>query len=463
MNLIRLPISRHLCCFVFAGLAGILPFFKGAEAPEAALQHFVAMFKAQDAEAVYKIMYPEVVSQTELGVNDVDAFLKRYRSNTLTPEKVQVEKRLKSEDGEAERFQATLLFRSGVLSPQYKTPALLSMTLLWVLEEDKWWIERPLAINYVVTVNDPYPTAAQQETTLRFQTTLGILDKLGLPGSEDLEFLPPLSAGSGAEEYREIEKLYPQERSSRGIDPETRGVQVFLAAASRKQGGFLTVYQADFENDPSKGKQPPPWDMYRDYVRASIMLAKSFEKQKKFGRAESIYRKLIALGRQLLDEPGGYQFVAWGITFQKQGAEELARLLASTGGAQKDRMEAFARLASRRLDLLQTALNCLDDMTDYRSLESAIVACEPSHVGIFRPWAVNTLAILALKGAPANLDAIKQAGAMVIVDNPAMRQVAWKALEKIASEPSGKMAAFVERQKQWVTDHEVYGTVQNFR
>jgi hypothetical protein len=441
----------------------MLPFFKSTEEPDTALQRFVALFKAQNAEAIHQMIYPEIVSQTELGVSDVEAFLTRYRSSTLTPERVQVDKRFKSEDEETDRFQSTLLFRGPVLSPRYKNPSLFSMTLLWVLEQDKWWLERPLSITYTVTVNDPYPTAEQQEAGLRFQTTLGILDKLGLPGSEDAELASRQSPGSGLEEYKELERLYSQERSSKGVDPEGRGVQVFLEAAARKQGGFLSLYQADFENDPSKGRRSPPWDMYRDYVRASTILAKSFEKQKKFTRAESIYRKVISFGRQWLNEPGGYQFVAWGITFQKMGAEGLARVLAHTHGAEKDRAEEFARLASRRLDLLQTALSCLDDMTDYRSLQAAIIAAEPAPVGIFRPWAINTLAILALKGAPASSDAVKQAGAMVIVDDPDMRKLAWKALEKLASEPSGKLNAFIEKQKKWVADHEVYGTVQSFR
>jgi hypothetical protein len=463
MKLNKRPLRGHLCCFVLAGVAGLLPFFKSVEDPEAVMQRFVTMFKAQDAEAIHKIISPEVVGQTELSVKDVEAFVKRYRSDTLKLERLQIDKRFKSEDGEAERFQATLLFRGPVLAPQYKTPSLLSMTFLWLLEEGKWWLERPLTIHYVVTVNDPYPTTEQQETAMRFQASLEILGKLGFPGSEDLELLPSPSPGSAAEGYKELEKLHAQERSAKGVDPEGRGVQVFLEASTRKQGGFLSMYQADFENDSSKGRKPPPWDMFRDYVDASVKLAKSFEKQKKYKRAESVYRKLITFGRQWLDEPGGYQFVSWGLTFQKRGAEELARLLSETGGAQHDRIAAFASLTSRRLDLLQSALSCLDDMTDYRALQAATIAVEPSPVSVLKSWAVSTLAILALKGAPATPEVIQTAGAMVVVDNAAMRQVAWKTLEKLAAEPSGRMAAFIDKQKTWITDHSVYGTVQSFR
>jgi hypothetical protein len=463
MRLKKLPFNRHLCCFVLVGITGLLPFFKGAEDPEAVMQRFVALFKAQDAQAILNLISPEVVTQTELTVKDVEGFIKRFRSDTLTLERIQIDKRLKSEDGEVERFQTTLLFRGPVFGPEYKNPALLSMKLLWLLEGGKWWLERPLTIHYVVTANDPYPTPDQQERAMRLQASLEVLGKLGLPGSEDLNLLPSLSSGAGVDGYKELEKLYSQERGPKGVASDGRGVQVFLEAAAHKQGGFLSLYQADFENDAGRGRRPAPWDMYRDYVSATLKYAKSLEKRKKYKTAESVYRKCIAFGRQLLDEPGGFQFVLWGITFQKQGAEELARLLAETGSPQSDQAEAFTKLAARRLDLLQTALSCLDDMTDYRSLQAAVIAGEPSPVNVFRSWGVNTLTILALKGAPAARETIRNAGAMVVVDNPAMRQVAWKALEKLAAEPSGKMAAFIEKQKKWVGEHEVYGTVQSFR
>lgn len=463
MKLKRLPFNRHLCCFVLVGIAGILPFFHGVEEPEAVMQRFVTLFKAQDAQAILDIMSPEIVTQTELTVKDVEAFLKRYSSDTLKLERLTIDKRLKSEDGETERFQTTLLFRGPVLDPRYKNPSLLSMTLLWLLEDKKWWLERPLTIHYVVTVDDAYPTADQQERALRLQATMDVLAKIGLPGSEDLDLLPPGTEGSAVEDYRDLERIYSQERGAKGVAADGRGVQVFLEAATRRQGGFLSLYQADFENDPSKGRKPPPWDMFRDYVSASIKFAKSLEKQEKPKRAVSVYRKLLSFSRQLLNEPGGFQFVQWGLTFQKQGADELARVLSETGGTQKDRAEACARLAARRLDLLQTGLSCLDDMADYRSLQAAVVATEPSPVNVFRSWGVNTLAILALKGAPATREAIKSAGAMVVVDNPAMRRVAWKTLENLEAEPSGRMAAFIEKQKKWITGHEVYGTVQSFR
>ena len=60
------------------------------------------------------------------------------------------------------------------------------------------------------------------------------------------------------------------------------------------------------------------------------------------------------------------------MTFQKQGAEALVRLFTSSRNAEKQQASAFVNLTSRRLDLLQTALNSLDDMADYKSLKAAV-------------------------------------------------------------------------------------------
>ena len=149
---------------------------------------------------------------------------------------------------------------------------------------------------------------------------------------------------------------------------------MLLKGAGRSQGGLLQIYQGDFPSGPEDKRRPVPWDMFRDYVQAAIKLGKTYEKQAKLKDAERIYRRVISLGRQFLDEPGGFQFVNWGMTFQKQGAEALARLLTSSRSAEKQQASAFVNLTSRRLDLLQTALNSLDDMADYKSLKAAILA-----------------------------------------------------------------------------------------
>jgi hypothetical protein len=463
ISLLDMRKRNHFCCFALVALVGLLSFFKAPEEPEKALDRFVSAFKAQDAESIYKMLHPEIVSGKEIRSSDVESFLKRYRSNTLVLEKLTVDSRFKSEDGTTDRFQATAYFRGPVLAPNYSTPSSLTMVLLWVYEDEKWWLERPLSISYVVTSTDSYPTPAQQELGLRFETTLAVLDRLGLPGTEDMALLERPVGGSATEQYRELESLYARERSPQGVDPKGRGVQVLLEAARRSSGGLLQLYQADFQADPTHTRRPVPWDMFQTYVQAAVKYGKSLERREAPHRAESVYRRIMAFGRQFLNEPGGYQFMVWGMTFQKQAAEELCRLLASTGHAQKKEAQGFLNLASRRLDLLQTALGCLDDMTDYRSLQAAIMAAERSGDSVFRPWGINTLTILALKGAPAPADTIKEAGALVLVDNPAMKKVASEELDRLESEPSGRVKSFVENQKQWIVHHEVYGTVKGLR
>ena len=117
-----------------------------------------------------------------------------------------------------------------------------------------------------------------------------------------------------------------------------------------------------------------PGTMFRDYVEGAIKRAKRQEKLDEYDKADAIYRRIISFGRQVLDEPGGLQFLQWGIAFQKRGAEELLQLHKITGSPQQKEIEAFLILATRRLNLLTTAFNCLDDMADFRSLKAAIAA-----------------------------------------------------------------------------------------
>ena len=55
------------------------------------------------------------------------------------------------------------------------------------------------------------------------------------------------------------------------------------------------------------------------------------------------------------------------------------------------------------------------------------------------------------------------AGGIVLVKNPIMEKKAMAALNELASEPSGKVKSFIENQKEWIRNHQVYGTVQAFR
>jgi hypothetical protein len=463
MNMLKLYSRNQFCCLALAGVMGVLPFFGSPEEPPAALQRFVTVFTGQDAAGFTKIIHSEITSEIDVTTEEVESFLKRYRSDSLKLESSNVDKRFKSEDGTTERFQASLTFRGPVLSPEYPDPSKLNMTLLWVMQDEKWWLERPLSIMCTVASSDAYPTEAQNETAARFEAAVAVLDQLGLPGKEDLGWVDYPSAGDAVAEYKELEKLHLQERGSKGVDARASGVQVLLKAAGRSQGGLLRIYQGDFPSGPEDKRRPVPWDMFRDYVQAAIKLGKTYEKQAKPKDAERIYRRVISLGRQFLDEPGGFQFVNWGMTFQKQGAEALALMLTSSRSSEKQQASAFVNLTSRRLDLLQTALNSLDDMADYKSLKAAILASARPGDMIFRPWGINTIAIFALRGAPAGPNAMSAAGGIVLVKNPIMEKKATAALNELASEPSGKVRSFIENQKEWIRNHQVYGSVQAFR
>ncbi len=331
------------------------------------------------------------------------------------------------------------------------------------MEDGKWWLERPLNIGYTINTASAYPTPQQEEIAQRFLATLAVLDKLGLPGNEDLQFLDPADQGTAVEQYKELENLYKDEKGREGVDPGGRGVQVLLKAATKSHGGLLQIYHEDFRKGPEDKRKPVPWEMFKDYVDAAIKHAKFLEKREKIKQAETIYRRVISMGRQFLDEPGGFQFMNWGLTFQKQGAQELARILPINGNPSRQTAKNLVNLISRRLDLLQTAFGCMDDMADYKSLKAAIIAAERPNDQIFKAWGINTLAILALKGAPADPETVKSAGAMALVIDHGMQKIALAALEKLGSEPTGQLRRFIENQKEWVKSHQVYGTANTFQ
>jgi hypothetical protein len=145
------------------------------------------------------------------------------------------------------------------------------------------------------------------------------------------------------------------------------------------------------------------------------------------------------------------------------GALELARLLDKQNSSEKEKVREFIHLTSRRLDLIRTAFNCLDDMADYRALEAATIAAARVGDVNFRPWGINTLAIFALKGAPAGSEVIQKAGGMVLLTNPVMQGTARKVLDELAGAASPQIRSFIEHQREWVRTHTVYGKVQAFR
>jgi tetratricopeptide (TPR) repeat protein len=230
----------------------------------------------------------------------------------------------------------------------------------WVLEKDRWWLERPLWIRYYTQSKDAFPTQAQDMAAMGFTAAVEALDRLGLRGTEDIALAGKPNPGSAAELYTELERLHKQEGGAKGVDKRSRGVRLLLKAAGRKKGGFLKLYHSDFKSGPHDLRRPAPWDMFRDYVEAAVKLGRSYERRGNAEKAEKIYRRIISLGRQILDEPGGFHFVSWGIAFQKLGAERLERLYVATGNPAVSEVRTFINLASRRLDLVTTALGCLE-------------------------------------------------------------------------------------------------------
>ncbi len=458
----RFATNSNYLSVAAALVVGLFSVFSPAESPGDAVKRFAQVFSAMDAAALKGQIHPDIVDGKELRVEEVEAFLAPFKARSPRFKEFRVDKQLQSKEGDTKRFQATLLFSTSPLSPQYQGETTLEMTLLWVLQDKKWMVERPLSVRYRVVSNVAYPTAEQEELAMRFRTAMEILRSLGLSGKEDIDLAVVPKGGTAAAEYKELERLYKTEKGPKGIEANARGVSVLIKGASRTKGGILQLYHGDFKSPAADTRRPAPWEMFRDYVRAAIERGKSLERKGKLDAAEAIYRSLISLGRQFLDEPGGYHFVSWGLTFQIAGAQELVRVLRVKGSAEKNKAEAFVRLSSRRLDLLSTAFRCLDSMADYGALKAAVDASTSSEA-VFRPWAVSTLVIFALQGAPAGEEITAKAGAMVLVDNPAMRNIAEQALEKLASDSSASLRAFIDSQKKWVRANPVYGTVADFK
>ena len=458
----RILMSRTHCCLAIVVLAGFLSLFSQAEQPEEAVKKFVNLFISQDAAGIMKIIQPDVLIDKEIRLSDVQGFLKRYHSNALKLERFTLDRRFQSEDGKTHRFQATLLFRGPSLGDRYPGPSTLKMVLIWVLEQQVWHLERPLDMGFFVDSDVAYPTQSQRELAMRFEATAKVLSSIGVPGSEDLPFIPRNSKGPAISEFKQLEKLHRRERGQKGVSPDSAGVQILLKAARCKPAGLAKLYHGDFSTGPLDKRKPVPWDVFRDYVLAAAQYGRTLEKRGNRKGAEHVYRSLIALGRLFFDEIGGVQSCTWGLRFQKLGAEGLARVLSTEGGA-REGARNLDSLVSRRLDLVKTALQCLDDLSDYNSLQAAILAAQGTSGALFRPWGINTLVILGLKGAPVKRSVVEQIGSMATVLNPRMQKTALEALQTPAVTSSGELAPFVKSQMRWVKAHRVYGTAHTFR
>lgn len=461
--MVRISFRSHLLGIAFLPLVGVLSFWSKAPDPNEALQNFINLFKSGNAAGLQEIIHPDMLSGKEIRIQDVENFIRRFRHEPLVVQESSIDRKMKSEDDQTERFQATVVFRGPPLTPHYPGPSILTMELLWAMQDGRWWLERPLSIFYSVTSTDAFPTDRQREAAMKFEAACGVLDRLGLKDNPDPALLGKRVPGTATDAYAELEQLHKQERDKRGISPDSRGVDLLLTAAGKEQGGFLQIYHGDFRQGPEDKRKPVPWEVLRDYVTAALLRGKTFEKRMNPAAAQRIYRQVIAIGRQLLDEPGGYSYANWGLTFQEQGAQELTRALSQSSPNDRAKVSAFANLVSRRLDSVQTALGCLDDLADYRALEAAIMASQRVGDTVFRPWAINTLAILSLKGAPATREAMQTAGGLVLVSNRTMQDMAGKRLEELVAHEGGKTREFVEMQKAWVRSHDVYGERQGFK
>ncbi len=456
-------LSSSRCYCVPLVVAGLFNLFGTNEKPQDAVNRFIQVFTRGDAAGLMKMIQPDVVRDKEIRPDEVEGFLRRYRSRSVRLQSARIDRRFKGEDGKAGGFQATLHFRASVLAKKYPNPPTLEMTLLWGIQKKKFWLERPVSINYRVTTKRSYPTAAQDEAAMRFEAALGVLERIGLCGKEDLYLIGKRASGSGLSAYKELEKLHKKERGAKGVNPTARGVAVFLKGAARKEGGFLKTYHGDFKTSPKDRRGPVPWDMFRDYAQAAVRLAKTFERRGNVIGAEKIYRRLISFGRQILDEPGGFQFVNWGLTFEHIGAQQLVKLTAKLKSPDREKAAALVNLLARRIDLLRTAHDAIDNMEEYRSLKAAIIASRGVSDPIFRAWGINSLAIMAVRGAPADRRTTEAAGALVLLNDPVMQKVADSALNRIASDGGSGLRAVVRSQREWAKGHKVYGTAPRFQ
>ncbi|GEM_PF-553292 len=455
------PGLRSSCAAI--GLFGLLSFVGPSESPQEAIDKFARAFSTEDADSLLNTIHPDIIDGKEVSKQEVGSFLERYRGRSQHIQSFRIDKRLTSEEGVTERFQATLLFKGPSLAPELPAPINLEMVLLWVREQKRWWLERPLSVRYRVTSSVAYPTPEQDELAMRLQQALEVLDKVGLRSPDEDSLIGGVSTGSAAEEYRELEKLHKTEKGPKGIDPNATGVKVFLRAAARAPGALLRLYHGDFPGRETAQRTPVPWTIFANYADAAIRQGKQQEQRGNTRGAEATYRKIICFGRQFLDEPGGLLFLIRGTTLQKMGSQELARLFTARRLPDAEKAKAFSQLCSRRLDLLETVLSCLDSLADYGALKAAIIAAERDGDRNFRPWGINTLAIFALQGAPARSEVIKQAGGFVLVSNPVMQTKASDVLDRLASDPSGRMTSFIEDQKNWIRTHDVYAAVRAFR
>ncbi len=449
--------DSYLCVALIALLLGFWSSESDIEKPESAVKRFTEAFTSGNAVSFSKMILPEIAKAKKIEVTDVGEFLVRMNSKSCSLERSKLVPVKGNEDQAPSQFKAFLVFETTGPARIYKGPTWLEMEILFTLFKKKWFLERPLSINLRMISHKSYPTPKQDEIALRYQAAMQVIDRIGLLGGEDMYIVGPRTKGSASELLSDLERLHRKELGDKGIEPNSRGVSVFVKAGSMQTGDFLKLYHGDFKSGPEDHRKPVPWDVFRDYAVGAIKMAKIQEKRGDLKSAEQIYRRLIGFGKIILDEPGGLQFVNWGLTFEKIGATALAELFKKSGNPDLVEISEFASLVSRRLDVLGTAQDCLDDMVEFNALKASIIASQKKGDSVFRPWAVNTLCIFAHKGAPARKSIIKEIGVLALISDREMQGVAQSSLKELYSKAETRTRSFIDQQIQWVKTNRVYG------
>ncbi len=416
-----------------------------------------------DSGGITNIIHPDMVADNDGQKTALENFLKRLPKDKIEFESSHVNSRFRDPENKVERFKGSISFRTPAQFSEYPGPWKLEMEFFWLLDDNKWWLERPISVLYTVESNQSYPTQSQEEVSERFMATLQVLATIPWTSPQETLISSRSASKNKSDDYMDLEKLYFQEKTPRGIDPDSSAVVKFLKIASRHLGQFFSLYSGDFKSGPKDIRRPVPWDVYKNCVEASCIKGRRLSQYGGEKEAETIYLSIMGFGGQIVDEGAGVQSTAWGLEFQKRAIEELLRLKKSPEPLDRSRLTEVLKLISRRLDLVQTALACLDDMTNYNSLKAAqIAAADYSHT-VFGPWAINCLAIFSAHGAPAGAEAIKACGDIVIVKNSGMQSKAGETLDALASSSAGPIKFFIDFEKQYVKANRIYGAAGEFR
>jgi hypothetical protein len=451
-------ISGFLCLGVF----GVLSFFQSPEDPSTALNRLATLITNSDSGGIMSILHPDMVVDNDGEKTALENFLKRLPKGKIEFDASRVNRRFRDPENQVDRFEGSISFRTPSQFSGYPDSWKLEMEFFWILDNNKWWLERLISVNYTLESTESYPTQSQEEVSTRLMTALEVLATIPWTSPQDTLNACLSAPKNKSDDYKDLENLYFQEKTPRGIDPDSSATLKFLKIASGNLGQFFSLYQGDFKSSPKDIRRPVPWDVYKNCVDASCIKGRHLSQYGRDKEAEIIYLSIMGFGGQIVDEGAGVQSTAWGLEFQKRAIEGMLRMKKPPEHLGWNRLAELLKLISRRLDLVQTTLACLDDMTNYNSLKAAQIAAKDYSHTIFGPWAINCLAVFSTHGAPACADAIKACGDIVIVKNAGMQSKAAETLDAIASSSAGPIRFFINFEKQYVKANRIYGAVREF-